>query len=214
MLRITAACVLLAVAVYLGAFYVPVFEELDAELFDRLVAVDLADPPSEPVTDGLTALIEPYAYGFVCALVVAAGWRWAGPVRTLAAAVAIVGANVTTQLLKPGLAATREHDELGRQVDFASWPSGHVTAAAVVVLAAVLVAGPTARRAIAIGGGILTTGVAFSVVANGWHYPSDALGGLLVAGAWASAAAAWVSSRRPAPAATAAPRRRWQRATG
>ena len=52
-----------------------------------------------------------------------------------AVAVILVGANVTTQFLKPALAHHRFAEWLGKgQIDPASWPSGHSTSAMAVSL--------------------------------------------------------------------------------
>ena len=202
---------MLAVLVWAGAFHVGFVQDLDALLHRAALAVRDSAGVLDALTIALVSLIEPLVYALICLVIVLAGGRGA---RAVAAAATLVGANVTTQVLKPLLAEPRFHDSLLRQVFPESWPSGHATAAFAALFAALLVAPPERRRTVLVAGGCVAAGVAVSVVARRWHYPSDSLGGLLVAGAWASAAAAWLSSRRPAPAATGAPRRRWLRATG
>jgi membrane-associated phospholipid phosphatase len=214
-LRVSVACVLGAVLVWAGAFHVGVVHDADALVLRAAVAAREAIPGLDLLTSTLLGLIDPFVYPLVCVAIVVAGARLGSADRAFAAAVMLAGANVTTQILKRLLAEPRYHESLvPLQIHPVSWPSGHATAAATAVLAALLVAPPHRRVLVALIGGPLALGVAFAVFARHWHYPSDALGALLVAGAWASAAAAWVSSRRPARAATAAPRRRWLRATG
>jgi len=62
----------------------------------------------------------------------------------------------------------------------ASFPSGTVAAVAALMTAAVLVAPRVARPLVATAGAALTAGVCAAVVVLRWHYPTDALGGVLV----------------------------------
>jgi membrane-associated phospholipid phosphatase len=59
-----------------------------------------------------------------------------------------------------------------------------------LALCAVLVAPPALRAAAAMLGGAFAVGVGYAVLVLGWHYPSDVLGGFLVAGLWTSLAVA------------------------
>jgi membrane-associated phospholipid phosphatase len=105
------------------------------------------------------------------------------PRVALAIGVVLLGANVTTHVLKPLLAQPRPfdaHDAIGS----ASWPSGHATAAMSFVLCSVLAAPTRARPAVAALGAVFAVAVCYSFLALGWHYPSDVLGGFLVATTW------------------------------
>lgn len=212
MLRVAAGCLVLAVAVWAGAFHVEVLHDADARLLERLSR--LQDTRVERAVEIVHRLIEPAAYALVCLAIIITGWAFAGARRAAAAAAAIAGANVTTQLLKRALAEPRHHDVLEQQIVPVSWPSGHATAATVALLAALLLAPPALRVGVLLLGAPMAAIAAAGVVILEWHYPSDVVGGIAVAGAWTAAAAALVSSRRLAPAATAARRRRWPRATG
>ncbi|WP_025618202.1 phosphatase PAP2 family protein [Salinispora cortesiana] len=98
----------------------------------------------------------------------------------------IVGANLTTQALKYGLA--RPDFGIDPQRIFAgnSLPSGHATVAASFAVALVLVLPPTVR----VLGALLGTGYAAAVgvatLSAGWHRPSDAIAAYLVVGVWAA----------------------------
>lgn len=98
----------------------------------------------------------------------------------------IVGANLTTQALKYGLA--RPDYGIDPQRIFAgnSLPSGHATVAASFAVALVLVLPPTVR----VPGALLGTGYAAAVgvatLSAGWHRPSDAIAAYLVVGVWAA----------------------------
>jgi membrane-associated phospholipid phosphatase len=125
------------------------------------------------------------------------------PRLALASAAILLGANVTTELLKPLLAHPRAAALLGGSppVAAASWPSGHATAAMALALSFVLVT-PYRLRPLTAGlGAVFAVAVAYSFLTLGWHYPSDVFGGFLVAGIWASLALAALSAagRRAPP---------------
>jgi membrane-associated phospholipid phosphatase len=114
-----------------------------------------------------------------------------GTRRAVAAALLLSGAAVTTQLLKPALAHARfDRDVVGFHhfidpvIPSQAFPSGHATAAMSIALALVIVA-PRAWRPVAAAiGAVFTLAVSFSIVTLGWHYPSDVIGGYLVALIW------------------------------
>ena len=123
--------------------------------------------------------------------------------------VILLGANETTQLLKPVLAAP--HDILPVHfVIAASFPSGHATAVMSLALCAVISA-PARRRPLV--GALMAAfaiAVCYSFLELGWHYPSDVLGGFLVAGTWTLLGVAGLSiyeAHRPALARRAAAER-------
>lgn len=210
--RVTAGCLALALVTWLSAFHVAPLHELDARVLQQLNRLD--GTVAEDVVELLSSAIDPIFYALLCLLVLGLGARAAGARAAIVAGLAMLGANVTTQVLKRGLAEPRHSDLLERQVDAASWPSGHATAATIVLLAALMLAPRRLRPLVLTVGGGWAAVVCVGVVINHWHYPSDVLGGLAVAGAWASAAYGLLSLRRPARAARAVRRRRWQRATG
>ena len=86
--------------------------------------------------------------------------------------------SVSSQLLKAVLAYPRyEGDAIGgAQVAPEAFPSGHSTAAMALALCLVLVAPRALRPLAALVGAVFALGVAFSVIALGWHFPSDAVG--------------------------------------
>lgn len=109
------------------------------------------------------------------------------PADALASITVVVGANLTTQVLKQVLAHDRFEPFLSHPPDLDTFPSGHVTAAASLVVALVWVASPTRRRLVARLGMAYIVLVGLSVLVLEWHFPSDAIGALCVTGAWASA---------------------------
>ncbi len=98
----------------------------------------------------------------------------------------LVGANVTTQILKHGLAARH-----GVNVSYGfahSFPSGHATVALSLGLALVVAAPPDLRVPAAVAAAAYATAVGAALVILGSHMPSDVAGGFCVATAWAASA--------------------------
>ena len=154
--------------------------------------------------DGLLSsvahLADPGIYVLVCVVLVGVAVRRRGrPALGAGIAVLLVGSAVMTQALKHALAQQRLVDWLGsNQVGDASWPSGHATAAMALALAGVLVARPGHRRVAVAAGAAFAAAVAVAVLALAWHFPSDVLGGFLVAAAWALGVLAGLEVREPA----------------
>ncbi|WBB80262.1 phosphatase PAP2 family protein [Micromonospora sp. WMMD882] len=99
----------------------------------------------------------------------------------------IVGANVTTQLLKYGLDRPEYGIDPQRAAVGNSLPSGHACVAASVAVALVLVLPRRAR----VAGAFLGAGYAavngVATLSAGWHRPSDAVAAFLIVGGWAAA---------------------------
>jgi membrane-associated phospholipid phosphatase len=109
-----------------------------------------------------------------------------GRPRVALAVIGLVAAtSVSSQLLKALLAHPRVPPILGYVVGPEALPSGHATAAMSLALAGVMTAPRRARLAAALIGSTLALGVGGSVVAWGWHFPSDVLAGYLLATGWA-----------------------------
>jgi len=116
----------------------------------------------------------------------------------------VAGANLTTQIFKALLAHPRFQAILGaEQLATNTFPSGHTTAVASIAIAFLFVVPREWRALTALIGTVLVATVGCSVMALGWHYPSDVLGGILVASAWGFAALAALRAGEAAP-----PRRR------
>jgi membrane-associated phospholipid phosphatase len=182
------ACFVGLVVAGVLALAVPVARERDAAMLHGFVGLDR--PSVHRAISFLAHLGDtlPYACaGLLCIAVALArrrGWR------ALAVAGLLAVTGVTTQVLKHALAQPRLEHWLPEQVATNSWPSGHSTAAMTLALCAILVAPPALRAVTAMLGGAFAVGVGYAVLVLGWHYPSDVLGGFLVAGLWASLAVA------------------------
>jgi membrane-associated phospholipid phosphatase len=173
-----------AAVIHALAFDVAATAYRDGVALDGFMRFD--DTPAEALAQALAPLAGiPMFLTIGIALVLTALRR--GRLRlAVAVPVMLLGANITTQVLKRALAEPRVHPVVGDTVDAVSWPSGHSTAAMSLALCAVLVAPPRRRPIVAAVGGLLAVGVGYSLLVQAWHYPSDVLGGFAVAGVWVS----------------------------
>lgn len=127
--------------------------------------------------------------GVVLFLVTVFRRRW---LAALIAVVAMVGANVSTQMLK---AALPDRPDRGvSTLDFNSLPSGHTTVAASAAVAVFLVVSPRWRPLAAFAGASYAIFSGFSLLINQWHRPADVLAAFLMVAAWA-ALAGWAILR-------------------
>jgi len=116
----------------------------------------------------------------------------------LAAIVLVIGANLTTEILK-NFVITRPDlgfDPItggGAANTANSLPSGHTTVVFSLVLAAVLVSPRALRWFVTLGGAAVGTLTGLATVIAGWHRPSDVVAALLVTLAWAALVSAVVS---------------------
>ena len=94
--------------------------------------------------------------------------------------------SVSSQALKALLAYPRHDPAIGTTfIAPEAFPSGHATASMALAIALVVVVPRGLRPVAAVVGAALALGVSFSVVASGWHFPSDVVGGFLLASGWA-----------------------------
>jgi membrane-associated phospholipid phosphatase len=192
-------CVALMVAVWLAAFHIGFFERADQSIY--LQFGDLQGYGRIQRAAGhVVSLFDLDHYVIVVAALIIATLLRGRPRPAFAAGVIILGANASTELLKHALALPRP----GGLVGPASWPSGHSTAAMSLVLAAVLCAPARLRPTVAALGALLAITVGYSVLAAGIHYPSDVLGGFLMAATWSLATvAALIGAERWRPSSLA-----------
>ena len=120
--------------------------------------------------------------GVLVAIVAAARRRATLAGRALGA---VVGANVTTQILKDYVLTRPSLGVTTGVVN--SLPSGHATVAVTLSLALIVVAPQWFRGPSAWIGWAWTSLMSVSVMMEGWHRPSDAITAALIAGAWALA---------------------------
>jgi len=110
----------------------------------------------------------------------------------IGAALLVVAANLTAQLLKTRL----DRPDLDGFPAPNSFPSGHTTAAASVAFALVLVLPAAIRGMVSLIGATYVAVIAVATVWAEWHRPSDTIAALLVTLAWGGLVAAALRARR------------------
>lgn len=174
----TAFLVMLALA-----YGSPGARSLDASALQGFLG--LQRPLVTPVTTMFGTLGNPVQVA-VFALILAAVAFARGRPRVALLVLLFVGAtSVSSQALKALLAYPRDAGAGFARVDPAAFPSGHAAASMTLAIALVIVMPPRLRPIAAVVGGALALGVSFSVVSMGWHFPSDVIGGYLLAAVWA-----------------------------
>jgi membrane-associated phospholipid phosphatase len=185
MLSGAAWCVIAFAGLLALAYYVGPTRWLDAAALHGFESV--SRPGIERVATYLAHFCDPFPYGLVAAAVIAIAAKTRGLRVAAAIGFLIVGANASSQLLKPLLAHHRElyFTEFHLyNINDAAFPSGHATAAMSLSLAVLMIVPRAYRPLVATLGALFTIGVSFSILNLGWHYPSDVVGGYLMATAW------------------------------
>jgi membrane-associated phospholipid phosphatase len=170
--------------IWLLAFHTHLGGQADQSIF--LGFSDLKRPHVDSLASVIAHVCDPGRFLVLAAVAVAIAFARGRARLALAVAAILLGANATTQVLKPLLAQTRPHWMIHSDmlISSASWPSGHATAAMSLTLALVLVAPSRWRPLAAALGAVFAVAVCYSFLTLGWHYPSDVLGGYLVAVTW------------------------------
>lgn len=203
LLALPAGLVAMALT-WLFAFHVEATRHADAATLSGFVGLE--GGRVEPVATALAHLGDPQPFVVLGGVLVAIALLRRRPWHAAATVLVLTGANVTTQLLKPALAERRfTHLPGTHGVGAAAWPSGHATACMSLALCAVLVAPAARRPVVAAAGAVFAVAVSFSFLVLGWHFPSDVLGGYLVAATWTAVGIAGVWRFAPARAGVAGP---------
>jgi membrane-associated phospholipid phosphatase len=172
------------------------FGRLDASALNHLSAHD--GSLVRPVASFFSLLADPGPQAVMLVLVCLVALCRRQPWLALAAVTLVGGANLTTQLLKTALSHQRYQPILGyRQIGPTAFPSGHATAALAMACAFALVVPRAWRPATIAVGALLTVAVGCSRVIQHYHYPSDVLGGWLVAAGWCFAVVAVLRATVP-----------------
>jgi membrane-associated phospholipid phosphatase len=189
-------CCALALAVLAQlAFRTEGFGRFDATTLSRLSAHD--GSLVAPAVSFFSLLADPLPQLAMLVLVCIVALRRGLPRLAVASVVLVAGANLTTQALKAVLSHPRYQPILGHhQIGSTSFPSGHATAALAMACAFALVVPRRWRPTAVTLGALVTLAVSCSRVVHHYHYPSDILGGWLVAAGWCFAV---VAALRAAP---------------
>jgi membrane-associated phospholipid phosphatase len=178
------------VLIWLLAFHTHAGAQADQAVFVGFA--DLQRPHVHWLAELIAGVCDPAPFLVLSAIVVAIAFARGRARLALPVAAILLGANFTTELLKPSLALTHPHWMVpaGIPVNPDSWPSGHATAAMSLTLALVLAAPARRRPLVAALGAVFVVAVCYSFLTLSWHYPSDVLGGYLVAVMWTQLALA------------------------
>jgi membrane-associated phospholipid phosphatase len=182
------ACVILLVAIWIASFHLASFQRADQHVFLAFYDLTYLYYPGRPnpAFSFLISLCHALPYALIAALVVAFALGRGQPRAACAAAIVLIGANLTTLVLKALLPEPRVATLVvgAPHVPYPRWPSGHSTAAMAVALALVFVAPARLRPVAAAAGGAFVALVADGLLVLGSHLPSDVLAGFLVAAGW------------------------------
>ncbi|MBS1679494.1 MAG: phosphatase PAP2 family protein [Actinobacteria bacterium] len=172
-------CVLLAGATMTAVYVLPGVQRLDAVAlhgFNTLEGGPLAGP-----TLTLAFMSAPLAIVPGLPLLYWAGSHWGRRREALVGVAVVLGSSAIAEVVKVVSAHERFQPVLGpHQVNAASFPSGTVAVVMALVVAALIVVPDRLRVRTAIVGITAVVLVAFSVLVNLWHFPSDVLGGILI----------------------------------
>ena len=142
---------------------------------------------------------DPSSVGALAIAIAALALARGRPRVALAVVVLLAITSVSSQVLKVLLEHPRPSDLDGATgVDPASFPSGHSTAAMSLALALVMAAPARLRPLAGLLGAGFALAVGLSVMVDGGHYPSDVLGGYLLASGTTflvAAALRWADAR-------------------
>ncbi|MGI8428181.1 MAG: phosphatase PAP2 family protein [Solirubrobacteraceae bacterium] len=174
--------VALLILTWFLTFHVGFFARADVNILTGFL--DLRRPRVSPIASFIAHLCNPQPYAYLVAVPILLALARRRPGVGLMIGAVVLGANLTTQLLKPLLHGPRLTIPGGMPIIASSWPSGHATAAMTLALCSVIAAPARLRPALAATGAAFSVAVSYSFLTLGWHYPSDVFGGFLVATAW------------------------------
>lgn len=187
------AAVLAAVLLTIFSLYSEIGQGLDTLMMESVMARASVVDRVEKI---VTGVVSPAAMVLVSVAVTLVALARRRPTLAGRAVAVVVIANLLTQILK----ALLHRPDLGVTTGLAnSLPSGHVTVAASVSLALIMVAPVWMRAPAAWLGWMWTALMGVTVVAQAWHRPADVLVALLIAGACALSLAPIESRERHVP---------------
>jgi membrane-associated phospholipid phosphatase len=200
------ACAGALVLLVLFAYGIDAAQRADATLLAKFIAHQGSGVGS--LASLIAHLADPLSLLLMLACACAIALRRGRPIDAVTAVTVVAGANLTSQILKVALAHPRFQAVLGHnQPAAAAFPSGHATAATSIAIAFAIVVPRDLRGLVAFVGAGFVAAVGCSVMVLAWHFPSDVLGGILVASGWGFAV---LAARRAATASSSRRRARAQ----
>ena len=186
-LFLAGLCLVALALVWVAAERMPFVQARDAVALRDFTLI--GGPHVNALADFLLQLLDPLLFTIWGAALVLFALARRRPRVALAVALVMGLAPLASEILKPLLA--HPHWSVGAiYVAPASWPSGHSTAAAALVLCALLVVPARLRPAVGALGVAFAAAVGCALLIRAWHMPSDVLGGYLMGALWMSLAVA------------------------
>jgi membrane-associated phospholipid phosphatase len=173
-------CLIILVAL---AYRVTPFERLDIRVLSEFRAPQ--GSCINRVAFRAERLVSPLAQVVAVVLACLIALCQARPRHAFVAIAIVAGTALIVQALKIALAHPRYQPILGQhQIESTSFPSGNSAGALSIALAFLYVAPRSWRHIIAAIGIVLTLAVSVGLLVLTYHYPSDVVGGWLVAAGW------------------------------
>jgi membrane-associated phospholipid phosphatase len=199
LLALAAGCGVAFVVVLALAYDSEGVRWLDASALSGLVA--LQQSGLDPILERVVRLGDPGPVGLLAFAIASLALARGRPRVALGVVVLLAATSVSSQVLKALLAHPRPNGFSGAGgVDAAAFPSGHTTAAMSLALALVMASPARLRPLAALVGAGFAIAVPMAVIVDGGHFPSDALGGYLLASGSALVVVAglrWADARWP-----------------
>ena len=196
------ACAALLALDWFAAFHIGLFARADHSIYLQFGGLG-SHARLDWLSQRFVSLFGPNPYVYLVLAPIVVALLRGRPQVAVAVGAIVLGASLTTEVLKhllPAPTAASQFARGGSWLQAHAWPSGHSTAVMSLVLASVLAAPPRLRPAVAALGAALAIAVGYSLLVQLVHYPSDVLGGFLVAAVWAlSAVAALTANGRRWP---------------
>jgi membrane-associated phospholipid phosphatase len=206
-LIVAGACAVVMLCVGVAAFHWPTVHTHDSAILAGFVVLSWHSAIND-VANVVVNLVSPGPYAVILLAYIVYMLRRRELALLYIVPAAMLGASASTEIVKQIFAHYRAFEWVGpgHRIGAASWPSGHATAAMMVALAAILIAPAARRYRVAPFACAFALAVAFSLLILAWHFPSDVVGGFLMAALWtAFALAALAYAQQRWPASVAAP---------
>jgi membrane-associated phospholipid phosphatase len=184
-------CTAAAAAVWAVAFHVPAVQQADIRLWEHVLW--RGGPRTAGLANDLLSLFDPARGALLTVALVGAALLAGRRREALLAGIVVAGAGLGAHFLKAALAGQRDFP-LGHYMPAASWPSAHTAGVVGLAIALVIVSPPALRRLAAVAGAAVSAATMLAILVLGTHYPSDVLGGGLIAVGWACLATAALPS--------------------
>jgi membrane-associated phospholipid phosphatase len=198
LVALAAICMVLLGALYLVAVRTEVGQRVD----EAAIRGRTTDSVVQHVVDRTLDTVSVTSIFLATAALIVIALVRRRPLLAIGIGVLVLGANVTTQILKDTLTRPDLLSPATARGALATFPSGHSTVGMSLALALVLAVPARLRVPVGIAGITYAVLVGAATLTGAWHRPSDVLGAYLVTLAWAAGVCAWLVPRRGSPVQT------------